>query len=92
MNNDKPEPSQLYGLLPTNADGIDTLTELALDVQWSWNHAADELWQQLDPELWDRTHNPWIILQTVSREVLEQKLADKGVCDKFGVKSPDYWT
>ncbi|WP_020604898.1 alpha-glucan family phosphorylase [Spirosoma spitsbergense] len=76
MNNEKINPNQLYGLLPTTADGIETLTELALDVQWSWNHAADDLWQQLDPELWDRTHNPWIILQTVSREVLEQKLTD----------------
>ncbi len=71
----KINPNQLYGLLPTEADGIETLIELALDVQWSWNHVADELWQQLDSELWDRTHNPWIILQTVSREVLEQKLS-----------------
>lgn len=71
MNNGKPDPNQLYGLIPTTAEGIEILTELALDVQWSWNHVADELWQQLDPELWDRTHNPWIILQTASREVLE---------------------
>lgn len=83
MKNKKTDPTQLYGLLPTNADGIDTLTELALDVQWSWNHAADALWQQLDPELWDRTHNPWIILQTVSREVLEQKLTDKAFRGKM---------
>lgn len=76
MNNEKVNLGQLYGLIPTNAEGIEILTELALDVQWSWNHVADELWQQLDPELWDRTHNPWIILQTASREVLEQKLVD----------------
>lgn len=76
MNNEKINPTRLYGLLSTDADGIETLTELALDIQWSWNHVADKLWQELDPELWDRTHNPWIILQTVSREVLEQKLAD----------------
>jgi starch phosphorylase len=83
MKNKKLIPSQLYGLLPTNADGIDTLAELALDVQWSWNHAADELWQQLDPDLWERTHNPWSILQTVSREVLEHKLADKAFRGKM---------
>ena len=46
------------------------LTEIALNLRWSWNHAADELWSQLDPELWDLTQNPWVMLQTVSRERL----------------------
>lgn len=76
MNDDKFNTNQVYGFLPMDVDGIDTLTELALDLKWSWNHAADDLWQQLDPELWERTHNPWIILQTVSRDILEQKLID----------------
>src|SRR3989338_4119715 len=51
------------------------LTELALDLRWSWNHSADELWAQLDPELWALTHNPWVVLQTVSRTTLQQVLA-----------------
>jgi starch phosphorylase len=59
----------------TNAssDGsvMDTLTELALNLDWSWSHTADDLWRQLDAELWGQTHNPWVILQTVSRERLE---------------------
>jgi hypothetical protein len=48
----------------------DALTELALDLRSSFNHSADKLWEQLDPELWDLTHNPWMVLQTVSREKL----------------------
>lgn len=52
------------------------LTELALDLRWSWNHAADELWSQLDSELWDLTHNPWVLLQTISRQKLEALSAD----------------
>ncbi len=52
------------------------LQELALDLRWSWNHASDELWGQLDPLLWSRTRNPWLILRTVSRESLSQALAD----------------
>ncbi|WP_159466986.1 alpha-glucan family phosphorylase [Dyadobacter sp. 3J3] len=67
----------LYGFLPSDAEGIRTLARLALDLRWSWDHAADNLWQQLDAELWELTHNPWVILQTVSREQLEQKLKDK---------------
>ena len=32
-------------------EGFDTLTELALDMSWSWNHATDEVWRQHDPVL-----------------------------------------
>jgi glycogen phosphorylase len=54
----------------------DALTDLALDLRWSFNHSADQLFQQLDPELWELTQNPWVILQTVSREKLESVAAD----------------
>ena len=49
---------------------MEALTEVALNLRWSWNHAADELWGQLDPELWELTRNPWAMLQTVSQERL----------------------
>jgi starch phosphorylase len=49
----------------------DSLTDLALNLDWSWSHTADDLWRQLDPELWESTHNPWVILQTISREKLQ---------------------
>ena len=45
-------------------------------MRWSWNHAADEVWRQLDPALWELTHNPWVVLQTVSRDKLQRVLAD----------------
>ena len=62
MNTDDLNFSRQYGFLPTELPGLETLMELALDLQWSWNHAADTLWQQLNAELWDRTHNPWVLL------------------------------
>jgi glycogen phosphorylase len=65
-----------YSLLPSDVDGVDSLAELALDMRWSWNHATDMVWRQLDPELWGLTHNPWVVLQTVSREKIERVLAD----------------
>ena len=46
--------------------GSDALKELALDLRWSWHHGADELWSELDPELWALTHNPWVVLQVAS--------------------------
>jgi starch phosphorylase len=66
----------LYSLLPTDVEGFDSLAELALDMRWSWNHATDQIWQQLDPVLWELTHNPWGILQTVSRDQIERVSAD----------------
>src|SRR5208282_1063222 len=54
----------------------DALTQLALDLRWSFKHSADKLWERLDPELWDLTHNPWVVLQTVSQERLRSVTSD----------------
>jgi starch phosphorylase len=66
----------IYSLLPREIAGFDSLAELALNLRWSWNHATDEVWRQLDPKLWEITHNPWVVLQTVSRDQIERRLAD----------------
>ena len=62
--------------LTANVEGYDSLAELALDLRWSWNHATDDVWRQLDPALWEFTHNPWVVLQTVSKDKLKSVLAD----------------
>lgn len=54
-------------LLP---DGLEALGEMALDMRWSWNHEADSFWERVDPELWEATGNPWLIVQSVSLERL----------------------
>ena len=56
----------------------EALADLALDLRWSFNHSADQLWGQLDPELWELTHNPWVLLQTVSQEKLQRVTSDPG--------------
>ncbi len=60
---------------------LGALTELAMDLRWSWNHGADELWRRLDPALWELTHHPNVVLQTVAREKLASSLADPGFCE-----------
>ena len=76
MSTQTPVSKQTYSLLPTDIEGVDSLAELALDMRWSWNHATDEVWRQLDPALWDFTQNPWVVLQTVSRDQIGRALAD----------------
>jgi starch phosphorylase len=49
---------------------------LALDLSWSWNHSTDEIWKRLDPELWELTGNPWLILQSISRRKLDSLTDD----------------
>lgn len=66
----------LYSALPTEVDGFNELAELALDLRWSWDHAADDIWRQLDPELWALTRNPWGGLQTVARDQIKTVMAD----------------
>lgn len=65
-----------YNLLPSEIKGF--------DMRWSWNqswnHATDVVWRQLDPELWEMTNNPWVVLQTVSRDRIEQVSADPDFC------------
>lgn len=65
-----------YNLLPSDIEGMDSLAELALDMRWSWNHATDSIWRQLDPVIWELTHNPWAVLQTVSRDQVARLLTD----------------
>jgi len=62
---------------------MDALKAIAFDLRWSWNHAADELWSQLDPELWALTRNPWVMLQTVSRERLQALTSDAQFREKI---------
>ena len=60
----------------TLPQGLEPLTDLALDLRWTWSHAGDRLWRTVAPDVWERTENPWIILQDVSEQRLEQLAAD----------------
>ncbi len=82
MSNQTRAGHPIYSLLPTDVEGFDSLAELALDLRWSWNHFADEVWRLLDPALWELTQNPWAVLQTVSRDQLEHMLADSAFRQK----------
>ena len=61
----------LHSSMPSETQASDALSRLALDMSWSWNHSADEVWKRLDPELWELTGNPWLILQSMSKRKLE---------------------
>ncbi|HCE44912.1 MAG TPA: DUF3417 domain-containing protein [Lentisphaeria bacterium] len=76
MGRQTPVSNQIYSLLHSDVEGFDSMAELALDMRWSWNHSTDEVWRKLDPALWEQTHHPWDILQTVSKEKIKNVLDD----------------
>jgi starch phosphorylase len=61
-------------ILPPELQG---LTELAFDMRWSWNHGGDAMWRAVDPELWEFSHDPWLMIETVSTRRLEELAKDK---------------
>ena len=63
--------SAVCGLPPSLAP----LAGLAVDMRWSWSHATDAVWATIDGDLWARTRNPWLVLQSVSPQRL-RALAD----------------
>ncbi|MDD4108515.1 MAG: DUF3417 domain-containing protein, partial [Prolixibacteraceae bacterium] len=66
----------VYSFLPGKQKEVNRLSKLALDMRWSWDHSADEIWRQLDPILWESTHNPWVVLQTISRDQFQSRIKD----------------
>jgi starch phosphorylase len=63
--------------------GLEGLADLALDLRWTWSHFSDRLWQALDREGWERTANPYFILQNVSQARLEEAAQDVGFTEEL---------
>ncbi|MGB6212515.1 alpha-glucan family phosphorylase [Pseudomonas mandelii] len=74
----------MYAFLPRELpEQLCALTDLALNLRWTWNHALDDLWKSIDPELWVRTHNPWMILQNASQQRLDELCRDPDFSQKL---------
>lgn len=52
-------------------DFMKSLGDIANDLRWTWSHASDALWRQLDPQAWNITSNPYVVLQNISQQRLE---------------------
>jgi len=74
MFHERSSLSTIPGLPPELAP----LVDLAVNLRWTWSHGTDALWRRVDAQTWQRTRNPWIILQAVSARRLEELAADPG--------------
>lgn len=75
------EPSS--HLLPVLPERLEGLSCLAVDLRWTWNHATDELWRQIDADIWQRTQNPYVVLQNVGHEHLTELAQNKKFCKQI---------
>jgi len=69
--------------LPNLPEVLSELRNLALDLRWTWTHEADALWDEIDPRLWQRTRNPWSVLQSASPQRLQQLASDPDFLDRL---------
>ncbi|MDT7042389.1 alpha-glucan family phosphorylase [Candidatus Nitronereus thalassa] len=76
MNNHGALPTSSYFFHRPMPEGLEGLNDLALDLRWTWSHFSDRLWERLDHETWERTGNPYFILQSVSQARLEEAAQD----------------
>lgn len=59
--------------LPSELESLARIiAELATDLRWTWSHVGDALWKALDAGIWEQTENPFVVLQSLSRERLEE--------------------
>ncbi len=56
--------------------GLERWADLVTDLRWMWSHAGDTVWRDVDPETWERTKSPYVVLQNLSRERLEELARD----------------
>ncbi len=63
---------------------LKSLTELARNIWWTWNYDARELFEQIDPRLWERCgNNPIVLVNRLTMEHYERLTSDAGFMDKY---------
>ena len=66
------------------------LTELALNLRWTWDRSARALFRQIYPALWDQiVDNPWLVLQATSMRRLEELAGNPEFCARLDVEQSD---
>ena len=66
------KPLRQLTVVPTLPPNLELLRELALNLWWTWDREALDLFRHLDAGLWEKTyHNPVAMLGQISQEQLD---------------------
>lgn len=73
------QPIRTFKVSPALPERLKPLRELAYNIHWDWNVVTKDLFQRLDPDLWESTsHNPVLMLGTISQARLNEAAEDEG--------------
>ena len=56
---------------------VEQIADLAMDLRWTWSHGGDAMWKIMDPQLWEQSENPFVVLQNLSHERLQALSQDQ---------------
>jgi len=71
------KPIRRFTIVPRLPAPVSRLRELALNLNWAWNHDTIELFRRLDSDLWEASgHNPVLMLGRIEQQRLEEAAAD----------------
>ena len=51
---------------------VETAANLVIDLRWTWSHTGDALWRAIDTLTWERTKNPYVVIQNLTQDRLEE--------------------
>jgi starch phosphorylase len=71
------KPIRTFKVRPSLPPLLEPLLGIALNLRWSWDHAAIQLFRRLDEDLWETSgHNPVLLLGMVDQLALETAASD----------------
>ena len=71
------KPIRTFTIVPRLPAPLSRLRELALNLNWAWDHDTIELFRRLDSDLWETSgHNPVLMLGRIEQQRLEEAAAD----------------
>jgi starch phosphorylase len=67
-----------FQVSPSLPPRLEALNKLSLDLRWTWDHPARDVFESLDPDLWEKTnHNPRLLLGRISQRRLAELASDE---------------
>ena len=70
-------PLKEFLVKPALPPALSRLSELGLNLMWSWHHGQRAIFRRLDPVIWKASnHNPVVMLGRVPQETLERAARD----------------
>ncbi len=76
---------------PVYTNGLKKLHEMAQNLWWTWNYEATELFESINPTLWDKLeHNPIPLMESLTRQQMDELEADEQFVKKLNKVYKDF--